>query len=80
MGSTRKVVKLEVKVEETKYTPPSPIKATPTTFASDSNDISTLSVSNAGNVMMNHQAKRSNYLTIIVFYPIKTHLRAKPRP
>jgi hypothetical protein len=34
------------------YTPPSPIKATPTSIASDSNDVSTASVSEAGDVMM----------------------------
>ncbi len=33
-------------------TPPSLIKATPTTIASDSNDISTASVSKAGDAMM----------------------------
>jgi hypothetical protein len=36
----------------TSYTPPSPIKATPTSIASDSNDVSTASVSKAGDVMM----------------------------
>jgi hypothetical protein len=34
------------------YTPPSPIKATPTSIASNSNDVSTASVSNADDVMM----------------------------
>jgi hypothetical protein len=34
------------------YTPPSPIKATPTNIASDSNDVSTASVSKAGDIMM----------------------------
>jgi hypothetical protein len=37
------------------YTPPSPIKATPTTVASNSNDVSTVSVSKAGDVMMSSQ-------------------------
>ncbi len=52
LGSTRKVVKLGETVENTSFTPPSPMKATPTTIASDSNDVSTASVSNAGDVMM----------------------------
>ncbi len=33
-------------------TPPSPIKATPTSNVSNSNDVSTASVSEAGDVMM----------------------------
>ncbi len=52
MGSTRKVIKLGETVKNMSYTPPSPIKATPTSIASDSNDISTASVSKAGDIMM----------------------------
>ncbi len=52
MGSTRKVIKLGETVKNTSYTPPSPIKATPTSIASNSNDVSTASVSEAGDVMM----------------------------
>jgi hypothetical protein len=52
LGSTRKVIKLGKFVKFTSYTPPSPMKATPTTIASDSNDVSTASVSEAGDVMM----------------------------
>ncbi len=52
MGSTKKVIKLGETVKNTSYTPPSPIKATPTSIASDSNDLSTASVSEAGDVMM----------------------------
>ncbi len=52
MGSTRKVVKLGETNEKTKFTPPSPIKATPTTIASNTNDVSMTSVCNAGDVMM----------------------------
>jgi hypothetical protein len=51
-GSTRKVIKLGKTVKNTSYTPPSPIKATHTSIASDSNDVSTASVSKAGDVMM----------------------------
>ncbi len=36
----------------TSYTPPSWIKATPTSIASNSNDVSTASVSKAGDVIM----------------------------
>jgi hypothetical protein len=52
LGSTRKVIKLGETVKNMSYTPPSPIKATPTSIASDSNDVSTASVSKAGDVMM----------------------------
>jgi hypothetical protein len=52
LGSTRKVIKLGETVKNMSYTPPSPIKATPTSIASDSNDISTASVSKAGDIMM----------------------------
>ncbi len=52
MGSTRKVIKLGETVEIPSYTPPSLMKATPTSVASESNDVSTVSVSKAGDVMM----------------------------
>jgi hypothetical protein len=52
LGSTRKVIKLGEIVKITSYTPPSPMKATPTIIASDSNEVSTASVSEAGDVMM----------------------------
>ena len=45
-------MKLRETVNVTSYTPPSPIKATPTRVASDSNDVSTASVSKAGDIMM----------------------------
>ncbi len=52
MGSTRKVVKLGETITKTSFTPPSPLKATPTTIASNSNDVSMTSVSKAGDLMM----------------------------
>ncbi len=52
MGSTRIVIKLGETVKNTSSTPPSPIKATPTSIASNSNDVSTASVSKAGDIMM----------------------------
>ncbi len=58
MGSTRKLVKLGETVEKTKFTPPSLTKATPITIASNSNDVSTMSVSNAGNVMMTSPSQK----------------------
>jgi hypothetical protein len=45
-------MKLGETIKNTSYTPPSPIKATPTSIASDSNDVSTASVSEAGDIMM----------------------------
>ena len=52
LGSTRKIVKLGETVKNTSYTPPSPMKATPTSIASDSDDVSTASVSKASDIMM----------------------------
>ncbi len=52
LGSTRKVIKLGETVKNRSYTPPSPMKATPTSIASNSNGVSTASVSEAGDVMM----------------------------
>jgi hypothetical protein len=52
LGSTRKVeINLGETVKKMRFTPPSPIKATPNTIASNSDDVSTTSVSNAGDVM-----------------------------
>ena len=80
MGSTGKIVKIGETVKNTGYTPPSPIKATPTTIASKPNDVSTASVSKAGDVMMMSSSKGVKYLRKIIFYPTKTHLRAEPPP
>ncbi len=62
MGSTRKLVKFRGTVEQTSFTPPSLIKATPTTFASDSNDASTTSVSKASDVMMTSSSQKEEIL------------------
>jgi hypothetical protein len=81
LGSTRKIVEIGETVKNTSYTPPSPMKATPTTIASDSNDVSTASVSEAGDVMLtSSKSQKEKYLRKIVFYLIKTHLRAEPPP
>jgi hypothetical protein len=44
------------------YTPPSPINATPTSIASNSNDVSTVSVSEAGDVMMMSSSQKGKLL------------------
>ncbi len=44
------------------FTPPSPIKATPTTLASNSNDASTTSVSETSDVMMTSSSKTKGIL------------------
>ncbi len=44
------------------FTPPSLMKATPTTVASDSNDASTTSVSEAGDVMMRSSSQKEGIL------------------
>ncbi len=62
MGSTRKFFKFRETVENTSYTPPSLIKATPTTIASNSNDMSTASVSKAGDVMMTSSSQKEGLL------------------
>ncbi len=62
MGSTRKVIKLGETLEILSYTPPSPMKATPTSIASDSNDVSTASVSKAGDVMMTLSDQKAKLL------------------
>jgi hypothetical protein len=62
LGSTRKIVKLVETVKNTRFTPPSPLKTTPTTIASKSNDVSTASVSEAGNVMMMSSSQKERIL------------------
>jgi hypothetical protein len=62
LGSTRKVIKLGETIENTSYTPPSMIKATPTIIASKSNDVSTASVSKASDVMMTSSSQKGKLL------------------
>jgi hypothetical protein len=62
LGSTRKIVNLRETIENTSYTPPSPIKATPTTIASNSNDVRTVSVSKAGDIMMMSSSQKEGIL------------------
>jgi hypothetical protein len=56
------MVKLKETVENTSYNPPSPIKATHTTIASNHNDVSTASVSNAGDIMMTSSSQKERIL------------------
>jgi hypothetical protein len=56
------------------------MKATPTTIASKPNDVSTASVSEAGEVMMTSSSQKEKILKKVVFYLTKTHLRAEPLP
>ena len=58
MGSTRKIVTFSKTVVQTSFTPPSPLKATPTTIASNTNDDSTMSLSEARDVMMMSSNKK----------------------
>ncbi len=62
MGSTRKLVKFRETVEQTSFASPSLIKATPTTVASNSNDVSTTSVSEASDVMMMSSSQKQGIL------------------
>ncbi len=56
------------------------MKATPTSIASDSNDVSTVSVSEAGDIMMTSSDQKGKLLKKIVLHLTKTHLRANPLP
>ncbi len=65
MGSTRsprKLVKFRETVVQASFTPPSPIKATPATIASNSNDASTTLVSNASDVIMTSSSQKEGIL------------------
>ncbi len=62
MGSTRKIAKIRETIVQTSFTPPSPMKATPTTIASNSNDASTSSVSKAGDVMLTSSSQKEGIL------------------
>jgi hypothetical protein len=62
LGSTRKVVKVRETVVQTSFTPPSPLQATPTTIASNPNDVSTALVSKAGDVMMMSSSQKEGIL------------------
>ncbi len=44
------------------FTPPSPMKATPIIIASKSNDVSTVSVSEAGDIMMTSASQKEGIL------------------
>ncbi len=62
MCSTRKVIKIGETITNRSYTPPSLIKATPTSIASNSDDVNTASVSNAGEVMMMSSSQKGKLL------------------
>ncbi len=62
LGSTRKLVKLEETVVQMSVTPPSLVKATHTAIAINSNDVSTASVSKAGDVIMMSSSQKGGIL------------------
>jgi hypothetical protein len=62
LGSTRKLVKIRETIEQTSFTPPSSIKATPTTIASNSNVVSMTSVSKASDIMMTSSSQKEGIL------------------
>jgi hypothetical protein len=62
LGSTRKLGKFRETIKQTSFTPPSLIKATPTTIASDSNDAGTTSVSKASDFMMISSSQKEGIL------------------
>ncbi len=69
MGSTRKLeTKLGESIQKTRFTPPSLIKATPTAIANNLDDVSTMSVSNADDIMMmlhNHPHTGESEITFL---------------
>ncbi len=71
MGSTRKVIKLGETLKNTSYTPHNPVNATLTSIASNSNDVSTASVSKAGDVMMRSSDQKGKLLKKNSFSPNK---------
>jgi hypothetical protein len=62
LGSTRNLVKFRETIKQTSFTPPSPIKATPTTFASNSNATITTPVCKASDVMMTSSSQKEGVL------------------
>ncbi len=75
--STRKVVKLGETIENTSFTPPSAMKVTPTTIARDSNDVSTASVSNTGDVIMMSPSQKEEVLNTNSILPTKDSPKGK---
>ncbi len=70
MGSIGKVViTLAETRKKTKFTPPSPIKATPNDITSNKKDLSMTSVSNCNDVSMmsstQNKSKKVNYSTLV---------------
>ncbi len=62
------------------YTPPSPMKATPTMIASNTNDVSTASVSKAGDVVMTSSDQTGKLLKKKNVTPNKDPPEGKPPP
>jgi hypothetical protein len=54
-----------------KFAPPGPIKDTPTTITSNSNEVSTVSISNAGDVMMTLPSQNKELLNTNSILPNK---------
>jgi hypothetical protein len=71
LGSTRKIFKIEETVRNTSYTPPSQIKAPPTSIASNSDDVSTASVSKTGDVMVTSSSQKDKILKKTSIMPNK---------
>ncbi len=87
MCSTRKIeTKLGETIKKTKFTPPSPIKAAPTTIASNPDDVSTTSVSNTADAMMTSSSQNKEIHSNHSILPKKdpperktTTVRGKPK-
>ncbi len=67
----RKLVKFRETIVQTSLTPPSPIKATPTTIASNSNDAITMSVRKASDVMIMSSSQKEGILKKKSILPTK---------
>jgi hypothetical protein len=82
LGSTRKTeIKLGETIKKMKFTPPSPIKATPTSITGDPDDVCPMSYSNAGDVMLMSSSQNKeihvNYSTLPNLR--KTHQKVNPQ-
>ncbi len=80
LGSTSKAIKLGETIKNMNYTLPSPMKAIPTSIASDSNDVSTALVSKAGDVMMTSSDQLGELLIKNMVKPNKDPSEGKPPP
>jgi hypothetical protein len=77
LSSSRKVIILGETIENMSLTPPSLMKATPTTIAGNPDDVSTVSVSGAGDVMIRSSSQKKEVLNTNSILPNKDPPKGK---